>query len=142
MRIVLRAQKHPDSLYGTIEEFDLTEIKCMPNDDWLKQRMDEFDYWSSFENHGMIYPITVSPHTEDWVQGIVKQTVNGKYKKPQHIKANGEVRPGLYVQTGNKRVYWAREKGYTHIEGYLVTNKEIKSKIRSELHIPHDKAPR
>ena len=33
MKIVLRAQKHPDSLYGTIEEFDLTEIKCMPNDD-------------------------------------------------------------------------------------------------------------
>ena len=80
MKIVLKAQKHPDNIYGTIEEFDLTEIRCMPTDKWLKNRMDEFDYWSSFENHGMIYPITVSPHTEDWVQGIIKQTVNGKSK--------------------------------------------------------------
>ena len=32
----------------------------------------------------------------------------------------------LYVQTGNKRVYWAREKGYTHIEGYYVTDIEEK----------------
>jgi len=109
MKIVLKAQKYPDSIYGDIQEFDLTEIKCMPNDKWLKERMDQFDYWTSFEKHGMIYPITVSPHTEDWVQGIIKQTVNGEYKKPQHIKANGEVRPGLYVQTGNKRVFWARE---------------------------------
>jgi len=142
MRIVLKAQKHPDSLYGTIEEFDLTEIKCVPTDEWLKNRMDEFDYWSSFENHGMIYPITVSPHTEMWVQNIIKQESNGKPKKPHHLYASGEVKPGLYVQTGNKRVYWAREKGYTHIEGYLIKDKEMKSKIRTELHIPHGEIPR
>ena len=142
MRIVLRAQKHPDSLYGTIDEFDLTEIKCMPTDEWLKNRMDEFDYWSSFENYGMIYPITVSPHTESWVQNIIKQETNGKPKKPHHLYANGEVKPGLYVQTGNKRVYWAREKGYTHIEGYLIKDNEMKTKIRTELHIPHGDIPR
>ena len=27
------------------------------------------------------------------------------------------VKPGLYVQTGNKKVYWARLNNYTHIEG-------------------------
>ena len=104
--------------------------------------MDEFDYWTSFEKHGMIYPITVAPHTEKWVQDILKHKLNGKYKKPQHIKANNEVRPGLYVQTGNKRVYWAKEQGYTHIEGYLVIDKETKSKIRSDLHIGHGDIPR
>ena len=142
MKIVLKAQKYPDSIYGDIQEFDLTEIKCMPNDEWLKERMDQFDYWTSFEKHGMIYPITVSPHTEKWVQDLITQKVNGKWKKPQHIYANGDVKPGLYVQTGNKRVYWAREQGYTHIEGYLIVNKEDKAKLRSQLHIPHDEAPR
>ena len=142
MRIVLRAKNHPDSLYGDIQEFDLTELRCMPKDDWLKSRMDEFDYWSSFEKHGMIYPITVSPHTEDWLQDILKQKINNEYKKPHHIKSNGEVRPGLYVQTGNKRVYWAKEQGYTHIEGYYVTNREDKARIRKDLHIPHTEIPR
>ena len=137
MKIVLKANKHPDSLYGTIEEFDLDELILMPTDEWLKNRMDEFDYWSSFKNHGMIYPITVSPHTEEWVQERLQRG-----KTPQHLKANGEVRPGLYVQTGNKRVYWAREKGYTHIEGYYVTDIEDKKKIRNKLHIPHTEAPR
>lgn len=87
MKIVLKAQKYPDSIYGDIQEFDLTEIKCMPNDKWLKERMDQFDYWTSFEKHGMIYPITVSPHTEEWVQGIIKHTINGEYKKPSSYKS-------------------------------------------------------
>ena len=142
MKIVLRAQKHPDSIYGDITEFDLSELRCIPKDDWIKNRMDEFDYWTSFENHGMIYPIIVSPHTEDWVQNIITQKVNGQYKKPHHIKGNGEVRPGLYVQTGNKRVFWAKEQGYTHIEGYYITDKSKKVKIKNELHIPHEEAPR
>ena len=97
----------------------------------------EFDYWTSFKNNGMIYPITVSPHTEDWVQERLQRG-----KTPQHLKANGDVRPGLYVQTGHKRVYWARERGFTHIEGYYVTDREDKAKIRSKLHIPHTEIPR
>ena len=34
----------------------------MPSNDWLKDRMDEFNYWESFDKHGMIYPITVSSY--------------------------------------------------------------------------------
>ena len=137
MRIVLRASKTPDGLYNDLRELDLDELILMPTDDWLKRRMDEFNYWESFEKHGMIYPITVSPHTEEWVQERLKRG-----KTPQHLYANGDVRPGLYVQTGNKRVYWARQEGYTHIEGYYVTNREDKAKIRSQLHIPHTEIPR
>ena len=36
--------------------------------------------------------------------------------------------PGLYVQTGNKRVYWARLNNYTHIEGHYVTDREDKQR--------------
>lgn len=139
---ILRANKHPENLYNDLREFSLEDLRLMPPDKWLKDRMDEFDYWKSFENHGMIYPITVSPHTEPWVDQRVKQKFGGKYKCPQHIDENHNVIPGLYVQTGNKRVYWAKQKGYTHIEGYYVEDKEDKSKIRSQLHIPHDEAPR
>ena len=137
MKIVLRAKEHPEGLYNDLRELDLDELILMPPDEWLKDRMDEFDYWTSFKNNGMIYPITVSPHTEDWVQERLQRG-----KTPQHLKANGDVRPGLYVQTGNKRVYWARQEGYTHIEGYYVTNREDKAKIRSKLHIPHTEIPR
>jgi len=137
MRIVLKANKKPDNLFDDFREFDLDELILMPTNEWLKNRMDEFDYWTSFKNNGMIYPITVSPHTEDWVQERLQRG-----KTPQHLKANGDVRPGLYVQTGHKRVYWAREKGYTHIEGYYVTVREDKAKIRSKLHIPHTEIPR
>ena len=98
---------------------------------------DEFNYWESFDKHGMIYPITVSPHTEEWVQERLKRG-----KTPQHLLEDGNVRPGLYVQTGNKRVYWARLNNYTHIEGYYVTDREDKAKIRSKLHIPHTEIPR
>tara|TARA_A100001515_G_scaffold92683_1_gene73975 strand:- start:188 stop:601 length:414 start_codon:yes stop_codon:yes gene_type:complete len=137
MKIVLKAKEHPEGLYNDLRELDLDELILMPPDEWLKDRMDEFDYWTSFKNNGMIYPITVSPHTEDWVQERLQRG-----KTPQHLKANGDVRPGLYVQTGNKRVYWARQEGYTHIEGYYVTNREDKAKIRSKLHIPHTEIPR
>ena len=142
MKIVLRAQKHPDNIYGDITEFDLSELRCMPTDDWIKKRIDEFDYRTSFENNGMIYPITVSPHTEDWVQNIIKQKVNGQWKKPHHIYANGEVKPGLYVQTGNKRVFWAKEQGYTHIEGYLILEQQKKIEVKKQLHIPHGEIPK
>jgi len=137
MRIVLKANKRPENLFDDFREFDLDELILMPTNEWLKNRMNEFNYWESFEKHGMIYPITVSPHTEEWVQERLKRG-----KTPQHLKANGDVRPGLYVQTGHKRVYWAREKGYTHIEGYYVTEREDKAKIRSKLHIPHTEIPR
>jgi len=137
MKIVLRAKEHPNGLFNDLRELDLDELILMPTDEWLKNRMDEFDYWSSFKNHGMIYPITVSPHTEDWVQERLQRG-----KTPQHLYANGEVRPGLYVQTGHKRVYWARQEGYTHIEGYYVTDREDKARIRNKLHISHTEIPR
>ena len=65
MKIVLKAKEHPEGLYNDLRELDLDELILMPPDEWLKDRMDEFDYWTSFKNNGMIYPITVSPHSLD-----------------------------------------------------------------------------
>jgi hypothetical protein len=135
MRIVLKANNRED-LGFELQEFDVDELILMPTDEWLENRITEFNYRDSFEKHGMINPITVSPHTEEWVQERLQRG-----KTPQHLKANGEVRPGLYVQTGHKRVYWAREKGYTHIEGYYVTKREDKAHIRAKLHIGHKDIP-
>ena len=134
---ILRANKKVDSIFNDLRELDLKDLILMPPNDWLEDRMNEFNYWESFDKHGMIYPITVSPHTEEWVQERLKRG-----KTPQHLLENGEVKPGLYVQTGHKRVYWARRKNYTHIEGYYVTDREDKAKIRSKLHIPHTDIPR
>ena len=39
----------------------------------LKNRMMNLIIGTSFKNHGMIYPITVSPHTEEWVQERLKR---------------------------------------------------------------------
>ncbi len=41
----------------------------------------------------------------------------------------GNCIPGLSVHTGNKRVYWAKRNGFTHIEGYFVNNKDEQAAI-------------
>ena len=50
-----------------------------------------------------------------------------------------KLKTGLYVQTGNKKVLWARENGYEQIEGYMVTTIEDKAVIRAQTHINHGK---
>ena len=97
--------------------------------------MDQFDYKTSFKNYGMKYPICVSTGEHEWVKERFAR------KKLPHI-VNGKVKPGLYVQTGNKRVLWAKENGYTHIEGYLVSNKQDRSKMRAVTHIKHTDIPK
>ena len=134
---ILRAKEKVDSIYNDLRELDLKDLILMPPNNWLEDRMNEFNYWESFDKHGMIYPITVSPHTEDWVQERLKRG-----KTPQHLLEDGNVKPGLYVQTGNKRVYWARQNGYTHIEGYMINEREDKAMTRAHTHISHDRIPK
>ena len=64
----IKSVEHPDGLFGDLRELDLDELILIPPNEWLKDRMNEFNYWESFDKHGMVYPITVSPHTEEWVQ--------------------------------------------------------------------------
>ena len=133
---ILRAQKHPDNIKQDVRLFDLSELKPIPPLYWLEKRIAEFGYNQSFENHGMIYPITVTTHYPEWVkERIIK-------KCPHHVDEKGELKAGLYVHTGNKRVVWAKNNGYDQIEGYLVDEKDEKGKIRSQTHIAHGDIPK
>ena len=111
---ILRAKEKVDSIYNDLRELDLKDLILMPPNNWLEDRMNEFNYWESFNKHGMIYPITVSPHTEEWVQERLKRG-----KTPQHLLEDGNVKPGLYVQTGNKRVYWDVNRTRNQVRHYL-----------------------
>ena len=83
----------------------------------------------------MLYPIAVSTHEHEWLRERLAR------KNLPHI-VDGKVKPGLYVQTGNKRVLWAKENNYDQIEGYLVSNKQDRSKMRAVTHIKHTDIPK
>jgi len=133
---VLKAQIKPDTLkHLDLQLFNVNDLICIPPKDWLEKRMNEFEYQISFEKHGMKYPICVSTHEHEWVRERFAR------KNLPHIE-NGKVKPGLYVQSGNKRVLWARQNGYDQIEGYLVSTIEDKAVIRAQTHINHGKIPK
>jgi len=132
---ILRAKKYPEVKLD-LREFDLSELKIIPPTDWLERRIDNFGYSQSFSNHGMIYPITVSTHYPEWVKERIIP------KCPHHVDEKGELKPGLYVHSGNKRVIWAQKNGYDKIEGYLIDKKEDKGDIRSKTHIAHGDIPK
>jgi hypothetical protein len=83
----------------------------------------------------MKYPISVSTGEHDWVLERFTR------KNLPHV-VDGKVKPGLYVHSGNKRVYWARQNGYTHIEGYMINEREDKAMTRAHTHISHDRIPK
>jgi hypothetical protein len=136
MKILYAKNKPKELEHFKLQLFNLNELILIPPENWLKKRMNSFNYDQSFSNNGILYPIMVSTHEPEWVYERFKR------KNLPHIDENNKVKPGLYVQTGNKRVLWARENGYDQIEGYLVHNKQDKVKIRSITHIGHDKIPK
>lgn len=133
---ILYAINHPRELeHLKLQLFNIDELTIIPPKNWLVKRMKTFKYEESFVNKGMLYPIAVSTHNHEWVKERFAR------KNLPHI-VNGEVKPGLYVQTGNKRVLWAKENGYNQIEGYFINTKEDKARIRSVTHIKHERIPR
>jgi len=93
--------------------FDVKSLRTIPPDTWLENRSNEFGYYESFEKHGMIWPIAVTDHTQQWVKDRILP------KNPQHKDKDGNLIAGLYVHIGNKRVLWAKHNGYDQIEGYF-----------------------
>ena len=67
---------------------------------------------------------------------------DGEFKNPHHINENGEVIKGLYVHVGNKRVLYAKQHGYTHIEGYLISSTSEREDVKLFTHIPHTEIPK
>ena len=131
---ILKAQKSlPDF---TLQFFDVKSLRTIPPDTWLENRSNEFGYSESFEKHGMIWPIAVTDHRQQWVKDRILP------KNPQHKDKDGNLIPGYYVHIGNKRVLWAKHNGYDKIEGYFFNTMEDKRKIHQLQHIEHTEIPK
>jgi len=132
---ILKAKNYPEDIKQEIIEFNVSELILTPPIYWLEKRMDAYGYGESFEKHGMLYPISVSTHNPKWVKDRIMP------KNPHHVE-NGDLKPGLYVHTGNKRVLWAKKNGYEKIEGYLIDEMEDRNKIKTTTTIPHKDIPK
>ena len=131
---ILKAQKSLSDF--TLQYFDVKSLRTIPPDTWLKNRSNEFGYYESFEKHGMIWPIAVTDHRQQWVKDRILP------KNPQHKDKDGNLIPGYYVHIGNKRVLWAKHNGYDKIEGYFFNTMEDKRKIHQLQHIEHTEIPK
>ncbi len=83
--------------------------------EWMIKRYPAFK--TSIESAGMKFPIIYTDLEHYWLKR--------RWKKDK----KGNCIPGLSVHTGNKRVYWAKRNGFTHIEGYFVNNKDEQAAI-------------
>lgn len=137
MKVLRAKNRHPDIGFKLLE-IPVREIRIIPPMDWIENRSKEFDYKTSFDNKGMLWPIVVTPYDIDWVKERILP------KNPHHESKihPGELMPFLYVHVGNKRVLYAQQNGYDRIEGYCVHTKEDKNYIQRLQHIPHTEIPK
>lgn len=101
--------------------FDVTNVSLdnmliSTDMDWLNKRYPIFK--ESIDRVGMLFPIIYTDIDNYWLK-----------EKRWPRDENGEFKNGYIVHTGNKRVIWAKNNGYTHIEGYFVRNKDEQSII-------------
>jgi len=123
--------------------FKVADLRIIPSDDWIDNRSKEFGYQQSFDNYGMMYPIAASTHDHRWVQDRLKlKNKAGEYKNPHHIDEQGLVIPGYYCHVGNKRVWYAQQHGFTHIEGFLITTHRERELVKMYTHIKHTEIPK
>jgi hypothetical protein len=95
----------------------LENLMLTTDNDWMMKRYPNFK--KSIESLGMMYPIIYTNMKYYWL-------VEKRWPKDAY---SGIPIPGIAVHTGNKRVYWAKENGYTHIEGYYVESKDEQAAI-------------
>ena len=100
-------------------QFDVNSLMILPSQKWIQKRYPKFK--DSADKVGMIWPIIVTDDKHYW-----------QHEKNWPKDEQGKYISGKMVHTGNKRVIWAKENGYTHIEGYFVKNKMEKDKIISQ----------
>ena len=122
MKQVLRAKQyvtcqHPPLVGITpmVVEVSVKDLMLTANHQWMIERYPAFK--NSVETAGMKFPIIFTDLEHYWL----------KRRWPKDEK--GKCIPGIAVHTGNKRAYWAKRNGFTHIEGYYVTTKEEQAAI-------------
>ena len=132
---ILRAKKHVTCQHSPLNYIapevklaSVNDLMLTANLDWMKKRY--LNFKNSIEGAGMIYPIIYTDLEHYWLK-----------EKRWPKDKDGNCIPGLAVHTGNKRVYWAKQNGYTHIEGYYVTNIEEQKAIVKQTFILKESYP-
>ena len=132
---ILRAKKHVTCQHSPLNHIaPKVELVCVnvlmitAKLNWLKRRY--LNFKDSIEGAGMIYPIIYTDLKHYWLKGK-------RWPKDK----DGNYIPGLAVHTGNKRVYWAKQYGYTHIEGYYVESKAEQAAIVKQTFILKESYP-
>ena len=113
---VLRASKHPTfpRLPNLkVDVVDLNDIELTAAMKWLMKRYQPFE--ESCLRTGMLYPITYTDYAHYW--------------EPMRTDRWPTLWDKYVVHNGNKRVYFAKQNGYTHIEGWFVDCKDTKDII-------------
>lgn len=110
-------------------EFDVNELMTLPSEKWIQKRYPFFK--DSAKKVGMIWPIIVTDLEHYW-----------QPEKNWPKDEQGNYIPGKIVHTGNKRVLWAREHNYTHIEGYFVNSKDEKNKLIRQTFMHKEQFPK
>lgn len=105
-----------------VNEVPLDDLLLSAESKWLSKRMPKFN--ESADKVGIIFPIIYTDFDSYWKKERWPKDDEGEYLK------------GYIVHTGNKRVVWARENGYTHIEGYYVDNKDDQATIIKRTYLP------
>ena len=141
---VLSPQTWPNKLsYLDTFTFRVEQLRIIPSNEWITNRSEQFGYQESFNNKGMLFPIAVCSTKQQWVKNrLIRKNEKVEFKNPHHIDENNEVISGLYVHVGNKRVLYAQQYGYTHIEGYLINSVDDRESVKQFTHIPHTEIPK
>ena len=113
-----------------VVDVPLKDLMLTADNNWMMKRYPNFK--KSIESKGMMYPIIYTNMKNYWL-------VEKRWPKDAY---SGIPIPGIAVHTGNKRVYWAKENGYTHIEGYYVESKEEQAAIIRQTFLVRSNYPR
>ena len=108
-----------------VDTIDLNDIELTTGMKWLMKRYKPFE--DSCSKVGMLYPITYTDYDHYW--------------EPMRTNRWPTLWDKFVVHNGNKRVYYAKKHGYTHIEGWFVPNKETKDIIVRHTYIPKERFP-
>ena len=100
-----------------VVEVPLENLMLTADNDWMMKRYPNFK--RSIDSVGMKFPIIYTDLEHYWLT---------EKRWPKDVYSGIPI-PGIAVHTGNKRVYWAKENGYTHIEGYYVKTKDEQAAI-------------
>jgi hypothetical protein len=133
---ILKAKNYLSEIKIPVQLFDVEKLRIIPSYEWLEKKMRLYEYTNSLDKAGMLYPIVVTDHNEQWLKNRILK------KNLHHKDENNNLIQGLYVLLGNKRVMWAKENKYDKIEGYFIKDEKDKQFIKNLTNINHKDIPK